>query len=295
MTKKRPLTRALHAPDAHSYRTREGLARPQDLGMSLSQWIASGGATSFLIAEDEGSTFDPITDGAQLVCSQYIPRGTTGWIKQIRVGPFCPPVLAAPWQGWPDNWPTFAAVTLGVVQASTHRAPAQNGIYTTPFGWESYFDATSTRLPEWFWSMTFLPGTIDEARKNANTPPFSASDPTSWFLVENIAVPASLVSQSPYSHGLPGRMSSAIIPPQKMQVQPGDAVDWHVLIPEDTTALLWARWRQSDVLVRTRDINTTSDVSEERINPILPSYGQLAGYMQSNGTAEAIDNATLGG
>lgn len=287
MTAKRPTTHRLPDPRP-GYQTPDGLPKPQDMGDAMAWWLVSGGATSFLLAEDEAGEFDPSPAGVQMLCSVYVPIGQTGWIKQLRVAPYCPPELANPWQGWPGNWQVFESFTIGEAQNSTIRATAQAGVYTTPLGWESYFDVGSERLPSWKWRITLLSGTIEAARRAQGAGPFNITVPSTWFLVPDIAVPASV-----YNGKLPGSAPGAHMPPQRMQVLTGDELDLHVLIGENTTAILWAEWAQSDVATYTMDSGGTTTVGP-RIPPILPAFGQMSGYMQQSTTEPANLNATQG-
>lgn len=286
---KRPTTRELHAPGPQSYATPDGLRRPEDLGDAMRWWLVSGGATSFLIEEDEGVDFDPIPNGVQLVCSMYVPPGQSGWLKQIRVAPYCPPQLANPWQGWPAHWQSFQQVVVVSAAAQTIRATAQAGVYTTPMGWESYFDQASAILPSWQWCLKLLPGTIDKARSAFGAAgPFSFADPKTWYLTEGIAVPASA-----YPGGLPFSSPGQHMPPQRMQVIQADELDLHVLIPEDNTLLLFAYWQQDTVATYSTDIGGTAAVGP-RIPPLLPTFGQMSGYMQVSSSEPAQENATKG-
>lgn len=266
---------------------------PQSAGDTIETFVASGGSTFFLRNQMIVPVFDPTLDGVQLITSFYVPRGRTGWIKQIRVAPYCPAPLANPWQGWPANWQDFEPSGAA---ASTLRATAQAGLYSTPIGWESYFDANSGQIPHWEWTITIIPESLAQARAAAGAGPFLLADPTTWYLAENIAVPSSVYRSNlapPAPLQLPGRMPGGRFDPQRVQVNPGDPINWHLLIPEQNTALLWARWVQSPTSVRTRDINGGSIVALD-VLPLLPSFGQLVGYTQATDSPAALDNARHG-
>jgi hypothetical protein len=277
----------LPGPDAYAARAAETSRRPEDVGNAIEPFLASGGATAFIVQPggEGGPAFDPRPAGAQLVCSQYIPAGKAGWIKQLRCAPYCPPELSNPWQGWPATWQTFQ--TVGNVDGN--RAPAQGGVYTTPMGWESYFDAGTTQLAQWHWWLATLPGTLAKAREGAHVGAFTLADPSTWWLLEGGAVPASV-----YDGGYPGSALEGSLPRQRMQVLQGDALDWHVAIPEDTTVMLWASWTQSDVAPRATDASGVPSVVGPRIYPLLPSFGQLCGYMQRANDPRSLDNARNG-
>lgn len=257
-------------------------ARPEDLGDTIEPFLASGGLTTFLDFPESG--FDARSDGVQLIATQWVPEGRTAWIKQIRVAPYCPPELSAPWQGWPGTWQDFQAAGLaGIV-----RAPAQTGVYTTPMGWESYFDGSTEVLPHWEWWLATIPTTLEVARANAGAGPFSVLDPKSWYLLPNIPVPASV-----YAGGFPGSAIPGFLKPQRMQVLQGDAINWHVNVPEKKTILLFAKWRQSTVEPRARN-ELGPVLVGPAIAPLLPSFGQLVGYLQAASTGAAQENGLFG-
>jgi len=281
--KQKPFTRTPGFPAPGAYQAPgQGKTNPQETGDAIKAFVASGGMTTFFF--DAGPPgFNPQPEGVQLLCTQYVPRGFTGWIKQLRVAPYAPAALTNPWQGWPGNWQDFEPVGAAV---SVYRATAANGLYTTPLGWESYFSLGTEVLAEWNWWLTLLPGPLAKQRPNAG--PFSITDPASWYLLENVAVPASV-----YPQGVPGRAPGGRLEPQRVQVLPGDPIVWHLQIPEDSTACLWASWRQSTVSVRTRSL-MGSDLVAVDVPPLLPSYGQMVGYMQATSSPATLDNARHG-
>lgn len=241
------------------------------IGDAQEAWLVSGGY-SYYPAFGEG--FNAAPDGAALLCFQYIPKGNVGWLKQLRCAPTMPSQLAQPW------------VTSGAVagQASwvgfgvEPRAAGQNGVWTTPFGWEAYFDLNVFPyvLPQWRWRLTLIQGDVAALRSNPeNVPRFNVLDPSSWWYLPNIPVPATA-----YPAGIPGTAPGRIIGPQRMQVLQGDELTWHVMIPENTSLCLWAEWSQVAVPVQGQDQNGLITYSEP-VFPIGPSFGQLSGYMQS--------------
>jgi hypothetical protein len=256
--------------------------RPEDLGDAIEPFLCSGGASAFFFSSVP--TFDPRGDGVQLLAAQWVPEGRTAWIKQIRVAPYCPPELAAPWQGWPGTWQDFQPV--GPVD--NVRAPAQGGVYTTPMGWESYFDLGTEVLPQWEWWLATIPGTLAAARANAGAGAFSLADPSSWYLALNTPVPASA-----YAGGFPGSAITGFIAPQRMQVLQGDAINWHVNVPEKKTILLFAKWSQSAMVPPARNAAGSMIVGPS-IYPLLPSFGQMVGYLQAASTGTAQQNARYG-
>ncbi len=97
-----------------------------------------------------------------------------------------------------------------------------------------------------------------------------------------------------YAGGYPGSALEGALPRQRMQVLQGDALDWHVGIPEDTTVMLWASWTQDTIAPRAVDSSGSPVVIGPRIYPLLPSFGQLSGYMQRANDPRALDNARNG-
>lgn len=283
--KKKPfgVTPGFPAPDAYQV-PGQGKTNPQETGDAISAFVASGGAPFFIFAGGPPA-FNAQLDGIQLLTSIHVPRGRTGWIKQIRVAPYCPAVLANPWQGWDGTWQDFAPTGAA---SDIYRATAQAGVYTTPMGWESYFDSGTEVLPQWRWWISLLPGSLGQVRAAAGAGAFSLADPKSWYLAESIPVPATV-----YPTGVPGRAPGGRFEPQRMQVLQGDQISWHLQIPEDNTACLWAQWQQSTVAVRSRNAQGPGEVQLD-VHPLLPSFGQLVGYTQATSSDAALDNARLG-
>jgi hypothetical protein len=244
-----------------------------ELGDAQEAWLVSGGWV-FHPFYGEGFTTGPA--GYQLLCYQYVPAGFVGWVKQLRVAPYMPSVLAQPWVtsgavGGAASWVGFDA-SLGDLY---DRPAGQNGVWTTPFGWEGYFDAQDLAAfpPQWRWQMTLVQG--DVARIRAQLPPYSVGDPQSWQFVPNIPVPAAA-----YPQGLPGTAPGKVIGAQRMQVIQSDELTHHVMVPQDTSVCLWARWTQGLYTPRGQDQNG-SIVYGSPLYPVGPSFGQLSGYMQA--------------
>lgn len=259
--------------------------QPQQQGDTLDGFLASGGQTFFTLQSPGPPLFDPRPNGVQLVTSLYVPEGRVGFVKEIRIAPFIPTELVDPW------------TTSGITGASWRdvlgtQVPAPggtNGVWATPFGWESYFN-TNHPPPSWTWMLRFLPGNIDSLRSKIG--PFTLADPATWFLAENIAVPASV-----YPGGIPGAQPSGFWRPQRMQVLQGDKLNTHVLVPPNTTICLWARWTQ-DVYQPAASqqtgegiVNTTYGPT---VYPLLPSFGQLHGYVQAADRDASTENAQFG-
>lgn len=257
----------------------------QTVGDPVEPFLVSGGLGFFVFNENEG--FDPQPAGVQLCASVYIPRGKQGFIKQMRVAPFCPPVFADPWltSGAANNAASWRDFGNGGV-TTTSRAAAQNGVYTTPFGWESFFDVDAAIPPPvWRWSLRFVQG---DALLSKATKPFDPFDIATWIFQPDLPVPAFA-----YPGGLPGIAPGPQWSEQRMQLVQADELTAHVPIPEDTTACLFVRWVQQRVTPRARDAN--GQIIYYPFGggefPLLPSFGQMLGYMQSMNTPPQDDRA----
>ena len=74
----------------------------------------------------------------------------------------------------------------------------------------------------------------------------------------------------------------------------------HAMIPENTTVCLFTTWLQEPTVPLGRDANglilydPVGPGNLGEVYPLLPSYGQLNGYMQADGRDSARDNARLG-
>jgi hypothetical protein len=258
----------------------------QNVGDPIEPFLVSGGLGIFPVL-NEG--FDPRDAGVQLVSSIYVPRGRQGFIKQLRVAPFCPPVFADPWltSGAANNAATWR--DFGGTLTTESRPAVQNGVYTTPFAWESFFlfsEVDPIPPPIWRWSLRFVQGDALAAKA---TKPFNSFDPTTWQFVDSLPVPASA-----YPGGLPGYAPGPKWNEQRVQVIQADELTCHVPVPEDTTACLFTRWVQQPVIARAYGTDGAiiyySLGGGER--PLLPSFGQMLGYTQALNTPP-VDEHTL--
>lgn len=242
------------------------------IGDAQEAWLVSGGYTYFPLF---GEGFSGAPDGVQLICHQYVPKGFVGWLKQLRVAPFMPSVLANPWTSSGAAGGAASWALMGQDGPS-----GQNGVWTTPFGWENYFDPNVFPIvqPQWRWALTLVQGDVAKLRANtANIPPFSLADPQSWVFLPNIPVPALA-----YPSGLPGAAPGKIIGAQRMQVLQGDELTAHVQVPENTSLCLWARWTQTFYNPVAADQNGQINYYPGfSVFPIGPSFGQMLGYMQA--------------
>jgi hypothetical protein len=224
----------------------------------------------------------------QLVRSLYVPFGKTGFLKQLRVAPFMPPVFVDPWEtSGVNNTLTTWRIFPGT---SPTRPGGRNGVWETPFGWESYFNSADPASfpPQWTWQLRLLQGNIADIRRTR--PPFSVADPLSWYLVENIAVPLSA-----YPGGLPGAAPSGFWTPERMQVIQGDELTTHVIVPQNTTLCLFTSWLQGTVQPQAGADGEDPDINYGAPEyPLLPSFGQLHGYVQSADRDSSTENARYG-
>lgn len=262
---------------------------PQWQADAITPFLVSGGATFYIVQEIP--PFDPQPDGAQLICFVYVPKGAIAFLKEIRVAPFMPPELADPWEGRgavpvpplanPNLWRIFNGEPA-VRAAGTH------GVWQTPFGWESYFAGGGTP-PSWTWSLRIMAGDLAQQR---NPAPFNLGDATTWALQPNVAVPAAA-----YPGGLPGRQPSGFWASQRMQVLQGDKLSTHVMVPEHNTLCLFARWTQEAIAPESTAFAGEGTVIGEYgppVFPLLPSFGQLHGYIQPAASAATMENARYG-
>jgi hypothetical protein len=262
---------------------------PTDSPEAIQPFLKSGGLTYFIVDTEPIVDFDPRTDGVQLVTYVYVPIGYIGFLKQLRVAPFIAPVFADPWDSSgfvPPDTPSWRTWTAG--PEPLPRAAGTHGVWTTPFGWESYFDQGDVP-PMWRWHLRFVDGNIDHMRMNTlKIPPFSTGNPASWLLVPDIPVPRS----PPYTGGIPGRAVGPQWSYQRMQVLQSDELTTHVMIPQNTTLCLFTEWTQQLV---TPEVENLGDEGQGDLPyglseyPLLPSFGQLHGYMQAIGNAEAVN------
>lgn len=309
----------------------------------ITPWLVTGGVHEWSLPGDAIPVpFEPQIDGAQLVTSIFIPKGSVGFLKEIRIAPLMPSVLAdvfdtAGIQGQPldPNWNTGGGqpAQLGELFGSYRNAAGAFNTYTrqweTPMGWETYRSWPGNVQPfltappdpwqqqlAWQWQLTFVAGPLAAQRSANNIPPFSFLDPTSWYLVNDIPVPANV-----YANGFPGRPVGLNWGPQRYQTIPGEPLKTHVVIPENTTLCLFARWYNQvpngqvggqtfpplvvSFTVPSPNIgNTVANVSlfgtvgdgfpAPGVPIIGPSLGSLHGYVQPIVSRGSDENAILG-
>ena len=280
---------------------------------AIATFLASGGYTFFPEpAEVVPEWVTPKGDGAQLVASVYVPHGRVGFLKEVRIAPLKPSILQDVWN------------TVGIYQYSgadshgTFEAQRDLDTYTAlwdvPLGWESY-DVVSPGalsggyIPDpwqgqlaWQWQLTLVQGPLATIKSANNIPPFDFANPVSWYMVDSIPVPSST-----YSGGFPGDPAGPIYGPQRYQVIPGDSLQTHVIIPENRTLCLWARWcnlvREGDIGVNllyrqtneaTSSVYGGTDLADSLCAVIGPSVGSLHGYVQPLVSHGSNENAIVG-
>jgi hypothetical protein len=279
----------LHVPlSFESGGKRPTRTRVDDAG-GLKPFLVSGGRTIYVL-QDGPPTFDPRAGAVQLLASVYVNKGEIGFLKSLRVAPYMPAVFSTdPISNDVLRWRTQDA-SLG---EHLNRPPATGGLWETPAGWEGYYNALDleAKPPRWTWQLRIFQGSIDELRlTRRNVPPFNPGDPTSWFLVPDIPVPAGT-----YRAGLPGKAVGFPFPGQRFQLLPGDGLLLHIPIPEDSTLCLFAEWTQTAIPAYARTTGGTMLIDGERqYYPLLPSFGQLAGYSLPKNEPTAIELSKAG-
>lgn len=260
--------------------TRGDAIRPFFCGDGLPHWIVIVG---------EVEDFDPRPAGIQLVCSQYVPQGFVGFLKQVRVGPYLPAQLGDPWATVGALGPSWRTFNSGPPAFPPDRAGATNGIWTTPCGWKSYqwADEVATVI-EWEWLLRVVPGDVAKLRQT-----FDPTDPATWAWQPLLPVPL-----AGYPSGIPaGAIGFGDWGPSPFQVLPDAPLQTHALVPEDSSLCLFTRWRQGTVPTEAAIWNGASvDVEDigPSVYPLLPSYGQLHGYMQPTQSNAGQANAVAG-
>ena len=269
---------------------------PSTQGDAIEPWIKGGGATFYLQGFAVAERGIPEDAGVQLVAAQYIPKGRAAWIKRIMIAPCAPPALMDPWRGWDGTANYFDPTATDQQYRQATRAVGQAGLWETPLAWTSYYNPASdepVELPMWNWQISILSGSLEYNRKQQNRPPFSVTDPLSWYLVPGPAVPLYV-----YRGGIPGRAINGDIGPQVIQQPPSNPLPTHWLVPEDSTICLWATWRQQPYAVPLafggNGPEQVFPVPPPAIYPILPSVGSISGYMQAATRESAAENARFG-
>lgn len=310
MTRRRPIAQypeiRRQLPDLKSPPAQVPPGIPTSEGDVIEPFQVGGGQTYYLsgwIAPDSTWPYAPPQFGAtQLVALQYVPKGRTAYIKRVMIAPCAPPALVDPWRGWDGTANLFQP--RGAPYDSVQRAPAQAGLWETPLAWEGYVSPSEgpVRHPKWTWIVTILNGPIEKNRPQTQ-PPFDVTDPASWYLVPDVAVPNWV-----YRSGVPGRFIPGYIGPQRIQQPPSNPLPLHALVPEDSTICLWAQWTQDPI--RPEGVSQNGPIElfpggiipapppttypENVIVALLPAVGSLTGYMQAAGRDAAKTNARYG-
>lgn len=292
----------------------------------IEPFLVSGGQGYYDALNIDDDTNRVGAEVTQLICSVYVPRGKIGFIKEVRVAPFIQPLLVDPWLTTGANGATWREFNnpagFSDFEDQPFRPAAQNGLWETPFGWESYVPFVATdgdrprapdNAPRWVWSIRYLQGGVDQLRQQATNVPAGAPEyevdgegnvtltgtAGQFYLLPGVPVPTSLVYPGSV---LPGTACSPAFGPQKVQQLPSDPLQTHILIPENTSACLFAQWtqpalnaiyaRDASGLITMIEMGTEDDSIP--IFPLLPSFGSLHGYMQSGVASQALANAQNG-
>lgn len=269
----------------------------------IEPFITDGGTTFYPSGYDDGEVpVDPAPSAVQLVCEQFVPMGRVGFIKRIEIAPCIPPVLADPWRGWDATFNFFQAGPNPF--ASPIRAASQAGLWETPMAWEGYGDAAAAaanQMPRWRWMITLLDGDANKFREEQGIPPFNPANPASWNLALNFPVPVvPHYGQSAASDpALPGRMVPGYLGARRFQATPSDPLPVHIMVPENSTILLWAYWRQlaaTPLLAfgPNGPLQPWAGSGIDPVYPLLPSVGRLIGYQQAISRDAATENAETG-
>lgn len=246
--------------------------RPQDQGDLIETFYRSGAFSRFFNNGD-------IEDGVQLIAYQYVPAGRTGFIKQIQAVPYLPAALAAAAGG---GW----AFSAGFPPVSI--VDPINGFWKTPAGWKAIVYNTNPPMDGitavWKWSLRLVDGNIENIRIPINA---GFGLPANFQFWGNAPYP---FPRALYAAGLPGRLISDV-PTQEVQ-RFGDEGELHIVVPENTTICLFAEWSQQAIAAQMFSLKDDDVYPGETwvVYPLLPSFGYLVGYMQSN-TSEATRSA----
>lgn len=255
-------------------------------GNIVEPFLASGGSAQFYTLHDDETELSAAPSGVQLVCAHYVAPGRVGFVKNLFCCPLVPPIVGE--GSVPNAWTVYQFDDPSQPVRASERA----GYYRTPLAWEAVYDPNSEggdRVPVWSWMLVQLPGNVLQGR-----PRFDPSNPDTWYLALNEAVPASV-----YAGGFPG---DTVWAPQRVQVTPEMAFPMHLVVAPNTTIALFARWTQAqltnqryEVTDLTADPPTVSTVQVAYdFYPLLPSVGRLSGYEQAAATVAAEENATFG-
>lgn len=272
---------------------------PDSQGDAIEPFLVGGGSTYYLGPfADNAGPIEVQSSAVQLLAYLFVPAGRTAWIKSIVAAPCVNPIFSDPWRGWDAYYNLREAGP--VPRSSRDRATAQAGLWETPLAWEGYRAESATgeapivaaQPTLWRWQLTAIPGSLDLERSKRRIAAFSLTDPSTWYAVPDLAVPAQA-----YSAGLPGRQINGIVGPQRFQATPSAPLVVHYAVPENTTIALWARWSQG----RTTPISANGPNGElepwkspDSAYPLLPSIGRLSGYMQAATRAATAANAAHG-
>ena len=234
--------------------------RAEDAGEDVEAFAVTGGRPYFRTAgEFPNLTGSEIEAGVQLCASVYVPIGFVGFVK----GVVCAPYLGSYFR----------------YKAANQILDEIAGVWQTPMGWEAMTDANVVR-PAWRWFLRTLNGTLADAQKG-NDPALTG------FLVPNVPIPQAPTYGGARNLRLPGVAAGKLWSENRLQRYFGSVVDdqVHVIVPEDTTVLIFATWTQPSF-----------PIGQEAVKhyALGPSFGSLVGYMQRNARPQGQESARKG-
>jgi hypothetical protein len=282
--------------------------RPSSVGDVVRPWVGSGGLPYFLDAQFVAAGSPAATpQGWQLCAAAYIGQGNTGFVKSIQIAPYKPSIF--------HSSGTLEYLGVGTIGGHGIKPDGDAGYWHTPMAWEGYFtidpETGAFTPPFWQWHIRFLQGTIAQAREANNIPAFSFADPNSWFLIPNIPVPGA-PSADAYPSGLPGSVPGDPWGAQRFQrIGAWEEGELHMVVPGNTTVLLFAEWRQAPIVPLWLTIPNPPpapplavptpivalaipNADQNFVYPLGPSFGKLIGYTQPDRSLVTLDNARRG-
>jgi hypothetical protein len=224
--------------------------RAEDAGEVVEAFAVSGGRPYFRTANEWANLTDnERLSGVQLCSSVYVPTGYVGFIKGVQCAPYLGDLFAA--------------------GAANQILSAFEGIWETPMAWEamSVLGDKGLERPSWSWHLRVIAGTLADAQSNPTI---------NGFLVPNVPMPSSVYGGAAQLR-LPGRAAGKRWSENRMQRFGKTAADdqVHVIVPEDTTILVFAVWTQPIFFVE-------SGGEPIPAYALGPSSAALVGAMQRN-------------
>jgi hypothetical protein len=262
-----------------------GRPKASELGGLIEPFLVGGGQTFWQLNAIGG--LDPRPAGVQLLAAHYVPLGQMGFIKRIVAAPTVPAVIGDAFRNGLTWWD--AEAVPGQFPGDGNRANSHSGLWETPLAWQGFFENELELVsPEWHWQITLVKGDWQKERESVTLLPYSASDPSTWYLVRSR--PVNLTANFQF----PGTALAGNIGTQEIPVLPRDPMSVHWPVPENSSVLLWAWWRQAPMELNAGNANGGGTELAENVYPLGPSIGQLGGYTQPIQSPAACDNAEVG-